>query len=410
MYLTLSKRFEISTSVSLARGDRTDAENRHWYGPASASRLGHGYNYVLYVVFHGEVDPATGMMINVSTVKERVNKLLGARYDHKYLNVDTAPFDRIAPTPENIARQLSDEIRPLFLGERACPVAVHVAATPDDAATVYGDGRVERHLFVEFSAARRTNSPHLSDAENDALFGRAASKAGHGHNYRLRVTLSGSVDDDWGAIAPFERTDSAMRSLRELLDHRNLNDEVRALHGKPITTESLARFVLEQVKQTLPVSRVRLWELPHFSVEYVSGARFMMTLEKSFHAAHRLHSKALDETQNHELYGKCNNPAGHGHQYRVEASLVGPYDERTGTMCNLLEFDNGFEQALAPWRYKHLDQEVADFAERPSTGENIVDALWPRVDVAMPGNLQRLRLWETPNNRFTLRRALWSVA
>src|SRR3972149_3579958 len=104
MYLTLSKRFEISPSVRLGRDDWSAGENLRHYGPASTGRFGHGNNYVLYAVFHGEVDPAAGMMINVSTIKKRVNELLAARYDHKFLNADTPPFDRTVPTPENIAQ------------------------------------------------------------------------------------------------------------------------------------------------------------------------------------------------------------------------------------------------------------------------------------------------------------------
>jgi hypothetical protein len=60
--------------------------------------------------------------------------------------------------------------------------------------------------------------------------------------------------------------------------------------------------------------------------------------------------------------------------------------------------------ALEPWQDKHLDLETEDFREMPSTGENIVRALWPKIDNRVSQQLARLRLWETNNNRFTLRR------
>ncbi len=60
--------------------------------------------------------------------------------------------------------------------------------------------------------------------------------------------------------------------------------------------------------------------------------------------------------------------------------------------------------ALEPWQDKHLDLETDEFRETPSTGENIVRALWRRLDPPLDARLARLRLWETPNNRFTLRR------
>ena len=60
-------------------------------------------------------------------------------------------------------------------------------------------------------------------------------------------------------------------------------------------------------------------------------------------------------------------------------------------------------EAVSPWHDKHLDLEVEEFRDHPSTGENIVQALWPRIDSRLDGRLTRLRLWETANNRFTLR-------
>lgn len=403
MYLTLSKRFEFNSSVRLYCPDLTEAENLRQFGPGSRSQYGFGNNYVLHVVFHGPVEAATGMMINVATVKERVNKLLAARYDHKFLNVDTKPFDQIEPTPENIARQLRDDIAPLFADLPARPVAVHLEATPDDGATAYADGRVERQLAVEFSAARRTFAPTLSDGENRKLFGAAASPEGHGHNYRLLVTLNGNLEERTGQIVANQVATDALAGIRDLLDHKNLNTQVSELAGHPITTETIARLAFDMLAAKLPVARVRLWELPNFSVEYGKGGEFRMVLQEAFHAAHRLHSKAMSDAANLETYGKCNNPAGHGHRYIAEAAFGGLLDERTGTLFNLTDATAQLKQALKPWAYRHLDIETEEFKERPSTGENIVSSLWPKLEQENPG-LTRLRLWETPNNRFTLRR------
>ena len=61
-------------------------------------------------------------------------------------------------------------------------------------------------------------------------------------------------------------------------------------------------------------------------------------------------------------------------------------------------------KSLQPWQDKHLDLEAEEFRHVPSTGENIVRALWPKIDNCLEQKLVRLRLWETANNRFTLRR------
>jgi len=127
-------------------------------------------------------------------------------------------------------------------------------------------------------------------------------------------------------------------------------------------------------------------------------------IRESFSAAHRLHVPSFTEAQNAELFGKCNNPRGHGHRYVVEGTVGGEYDERSGTLANFEELRSVQRQAIAPWRDRHLDLETKEFRERPSTGENIVRALWPKIDSALQQRLVRLRLWETENNRFTLRR------
>ena len=127
-------------------------------------------------------------------------------------------------------------------------------------------------------------------------------------------------------------------------------------------------------------------------------------MREMFSAAHRLHVPSFSDTQNAELFGKCNNPRGHGHRYVAEATIGGEYDERSGALASFEELRNALGQALAPWCDKHLDLETEEFRDKPSTGENIVRALWPKIDNSLQQRLVRLRLWETANNRFTLRR------
>ena len=89
---------------------------------------------------------------------------------------------------------------------------------------------------------------------------------------------------------------------------------------------------------------------------------------------------------------------------KTEATIGGAFDERSGTLWDFGAFQKGIAEALEPWQNKHLNLELEEFRESPSTGENIVQALWPRFDSRLNGRLVRLRLWETANNRFTLRK------
>src|SRR5438874_12300411 len=187
MLLTVSKRLEFSASRRLFLSPWTDRENLDALGPESAACYGSGRNYTAYFIFSGRVDPVTGMLINISEIKDRAGEVVDNQFDHKFLNEDNPAFRDLPPTAENIARQLFTDVAPLFGDVDAKLVAIHLIETPDRSATFYADGACEGNYWFEFSAARQTMSPRLTPAENERLFGAAATV--HGHNYRARLTF-----------------------------------------------------------------------------------------------------------------------------------------------------------------------------------------------------------------------------
>lgn len=404
MLLTVSKRLEFSASRRLFVEGWSEAENLSAFGPETLARYGTGRNYVAYFVFSGSVDPVTGMLMNISEIKERVGQVLRDGFDHKFLNQDNPAFATLPPTTENIARQLFRDATPLFRDARAELVACHVSESEERSATYFKNGRSEANYWFEFSAARQTMAPQLSEEENQKLFGVAANPFGHGHNYRARLTSVLGSDYAPRSILKYQDVRGCLDSLRQELDHKNLNREVPGLSGQPITTENLARYLYEKARSSLPIDRVRLHERNDFFAEYWSGGLHFLGLQMPFAAAHRLHTEKLSSGENVALYGKCNNPLGHGHRYLTEATIGGRLDERSGTQRDLEGFQSAITEALRPWQDKRLDLELDEFRESPSTGENIVQTLWPRFDSRLNGQLVRLRLWETANNRFTLRK------
>ena len=402
MLLTVSKRLEFSASRRLFVPDWSDAENLAVFGSETRARHGTGRNYIAYLVFTGPVDPSNGMLINISEIKERAGKTVRERFDHKFLNQDNPSFHRIPPTALNVARQLYLDVGPLFSDVDAKLVVCHVSESSDHSATFYSNGAGEANYWFEFSAARKTMSPLLSDEENTRLFGPATSP--HGHNYRARLTFRAQELDPEAPLIRHEAIDRCQRSLSDELDHRYLNQDVPGLKHRPITTESLAGYLYERVHAVVPLHRVRLHEREDFFAEAWHGGIVFVGMQAPFNAAHRLQAMALSDAENAKLYGKCNNPLGHGHRYLTETTIGGQYDRRSGTLYDFIEFRKAIEESLAPWRDRHLDLETEDFRAGPSTGENIVRALWPKLDNRLRQRLVRLRLWETTNNRFTLRR------
>ena len=185
MLLTVSKRLEFSASRRLNVADWTEKENAAAFGSETNARYGSGRNYTVYFVFTGPVDTATGMLINISEIKKRAGKVLRDRFDHKFLNHDNPSFRDVPPTAENVAGQLYRDVAPLFSDAGTKLSVCHLSESPERSATYYFNGVCEANYWFEFSAARRTMSPHLSEEENARLFGPAI--APHGHNYRCRL-------------------------------------------------------------------------------------------------------------------------------------------------------------------------------------------------------------------------------
>lgn len=119
-----------------------------------------------------------------------------------------------------------------------------------------------------------------------------------------------------------------------------------------------------------------------------------------FNAAHRVHNPALSEEENRRLFGKCNNPNWHGHNYRLEVSVKGPIDERTGYVMDLgLLRDIVTREVVDKTDHRNFNIDVEYMQGIIPTTENIIVAMWGVIAPAVaPAHLVRLRLWETDNH------------
>jgi len=120
-----------------------------------------------------------------------------------------------------------------------------------------------------------------------------------------------------------------------------------------------------------------------------------------FAASHRLHSEDLSPEENSRVYGKCNNPYGHGHNYVVEISVSGNVDPATGMIANLTDLDGYVErEVIEPFDHKSLNEDVAVFRERVPTTENVCIEIYQRLKHFPQARLERVRVEETGNNSF----------
>jgi 6-pyruvoyltetrahydropterin/6-carboxytetrahydropterin synthase len=120
-----------------------------------------------------------------------------------------------------------------------------------------------------------------------------------------------------------------------------------------------------------------------------------------FSASHRLHTAQLSEEENWRVFGKCNNPYGHGHNYTLEVAVSGPVDGATGMIANLADLDALVQrEVLEPFDHRYLNEEVAEFREAVPTTENLCMEIYRRLQAFPHAKLKRVRVEETSNNSF----------
>ena len=109
--MLLTRKAEFSASHVCANPAWSDAENRAIYG-ANANPNGHGHNYVVEVSIEGEPDQVTGMVFDLRELKEILTREVIEPMDHRFLNREVPPFDRVVPTTENIAVEIWNRLAP----------------------------------------------------------------------------------------------------------------------------------------------------------------------------------------------------------------------------------------------------------------------------------------------------------
>jgi 6-pyruvoyltetrahydropterin/6-carboxytetrahydropterin synthase len=131
-----------------------------------------------------------------------------------------------------------------------------------------------------------------------------------------------------------------------------------------------------------------------------------VTSRYRFAAAHRLNTPALSVEENRKLYGKCNNPFGHGHDYVLDVTVEGPV-HASGLVVNRAAFDGLVRGAvIEKLDHKNLNVEVAEFAETVPTTENLAELVRGYLEEAwtLPAKLVRVRISETERNTFVWER------
>jgi 6-pyruvoyltetrahydropterin/6-carboxytetrahydropterin synthase len=150
--MIITRKVEFSASHVCRNPGLSEPENERLFGPA-ANPHGHGHNYVVEVSLAGEPDPVTGMVLDLKELKEILTRQVVEPYDHRFLNYEVPPFDRVVPSTENIARDIWRRLEPHLNDNRKKLHAVRVYETPD----LYVD------YFGEHFEQQRFGEPHFEE-------------------------------------------------------------------------------------------------------------------------------------------------------------------------------------------------------------------------------------------------------
>ena len=240
-----------------------------------------------------------------------------------------------------------------------------------------------------------------------AGFVASGSMSASGHNYVCELRVSGEVDAATGMVVNIKDIDSLLRDcVVSRYNSRILNRDTEDFQDIPPTLENLTARIVRHVKagarKAYRLDVLRLWQNPTFWATMQLAQRgttdpagefedrksmISVTRAYEFSASHRLHSTALTDEENTAVFGKCNWPNGHGHNYEVEVTVAGEFDPLTGRLIDPDVLDALVESAvLKPFDHRHLNYDVPEFQELVPTSENLCIVIWNRIFAALqPG-------------------------
>lgn len=275
MQCIVNRRAQFSASHRYWLPEWSEAENIEKFGACSRFP-GHGHNYVLFVSLIGELDKY-GMVLNLSDVKQIIQREVISQLDFSYLNDVWVEFQQTLPTTENIARVIWQRLAPYL------PlVRVQLFESSELWADYMGNG-MEAYLTISthFSAAHRLAHPDLSEEKNFEIYGKCARPHGHGHNYHLEVTVRGEIDSRTGMIVDLGALKQAIADyVVEPFDHTFLNKDIPYFAEVVPTAENIALYISNLLRSPIQklgaeLYKVKLIESPNNSCEiYCTESQF----------------------------------------------------------------------------------------------------------------------------------------
>ncbi len=215
---------------------------------------------------------------------------------------------------------------------------------------------------------------------------------------QLRCTVAGEPEQPAGYACNVKSIDEAVRQFAipaAARIYRERGDSVLPGNLLEIMWEQLA----PRMPEVAPLVSLELLATPMLRYELQKDTLNMIrvTQQFEFSAAHRLHVEELSTEENRDLFGKCNNENGHGHNYRLDVT-VAQANEQAGPPLTLVNLERIVKrQVIDRFDHKHLNEDTEEFRTLNPTVENIASVTWSLLaDQVTPATLEAVRVYETP--------------
>jgi 6-pyruvoyltetrahydropterin/6-carboxytetrahydropterin synthase len=211
----------------------------------------------------------------------------------------------------------------------------------------------------------------------------------------IRATVSGEPDPTTGYICDISSIDKAIREKAIPAATKLYTESIS--NGGP-RGEALLHSVLGAIKDRPPAGtswrrlECRITPFLSFTIQSEDWTMVRFTQSFEFAASHRLHCPELSAEENRRIFGKCNNPNGHGHNYQLDVTVTG------GEGGNLVELERAVKKnVIDQFDHKHLNTDCDEFASLNPSVENISKVIWGKLDGQFNrAKLVQVRVWETP--------------
>ena len=249
MVCTITRRASFSASYYYRLPELSQSENEERFGNQARSP---GATFWLWVTIAGPVDQY-GMVANLSTQVKRVLKRhVLEPLDGTILNNVWDEFSRTLPTPEWIAHSIWHRLSP-HLNVIAVGVSPREEIRADYFGGINGESMEARlTIRTHFSAAHRLGLSRLTLAQNSEIYGKCARPSGHGHNYKLAVTVQGKIHPQSGMVVDLKTIENLIEGdIVEELDHRFLNTDIPHFSKVVPTAENIAIYIRDGLQDPI---------------------------------------------------------------------------------------------------------------------------------------------------------------